>query len=137
MSAVAKRILIVDDDRDLVASLAQVLRAQGYEVSAAHSGADGLRAVLETRPDLLILDVMMETDTAGFEVADRIRSPRETSRFRDFRGLPIIILTAIDQVTNSRFSLDPRDSFLPGIDEFLTKPVDLDELLAKVARLLP
>ncbi len=131
-----KKILIVDDDKDLVASLGQVLKAHGYEVAAAYGGAEGLKALLAVNPDLLILDVMMETDTAGFEAADLIRSRRPTSRYRDFRDIPIIILTAINQVTNSRFSLDPRESFLPGTNEFLTKPVDLDELLAKVARVL-
>ncbi len=132
-----KKILIVDDDRDLVASLSQVLKGNGYDVAAAHSGADGLKALLAERPDLVVLDVMMETDTAGFEAADAIRSRREGSRYRDFRDVPIIILTAIDQVTNSRFSMDQTDSFLPGKNEFMTKPVDLDELLAKVARALP
>ena len=132
----SKKILVVDDDRDLVASLAQVLRAHGYDVAAAHSGADGLKSLLAERPDLVVLDVMMETDTAGFEAADAIRSRRETSKYRAFRDVPIVILTAIDQVTNSRFSMDPSDSFLPGRNEFLTKPVDLDELLAKIARAL-
>ncbi len=131
-----KKILIVDDDRDLVASLAQVMKGSGYDVAAAHSGADGLKAVLAERPDLVILDVMMETDTAGFEAAGVIRSRRETSKYRAFRDVPIIILTAIDQVTNSRFSMDPSDSFLPGTNEFLTKPVDLDELLATIGRAL-
>jgi CheY-like chemotaxis protein len=131
-----KKILIVDDDRDLVASLAQVLKGSGYEVAAAYNGTDGLKALLAERPDLVILDVMMETDTAGFEAADVIRSRRETSKYREFRDMPIIILTAIDQVTNSRFSMDPSDSFLPGTNEFLTKPVDLDELLAKIGRVL-
>jgi CheY-like chemotaxis protein len=132
----SKKILIVDDDLDLVASLAQVLKGNGYEVASAHNGADGLKALLKERPDLVILDVMMETDTAGFEAADVIRSRRPTSRYRDLRDVPIVILTAINQVTNSRFSLDPKESFLPGTNEFLTKPVDLDELLAKVARVL-
>ena len=132
----AKKILIVDDDRDLVESLAQVLKSRGYTVASAFSGADGLKALLVERPDLVILDVMMETDTAGFEAADRIRSPRPSSRYAEFKDVPIIILTAIDQVTNSRFSLDPGDSFLPGVNEFLTKPVDLDGLLEKVRTLV-
>ncbi len=114
-------------------SLERVLRGNGYDVAVAHSGADGLRALLAGRPDLVVLDVMMETDTAGFEAADTIRSRRETSRYREFRDVPIIILTAIDQVTNSRFSMDQGESFLPGTNLFLTKPVDLDELLAKIA----
>jgi len=132
----AKKILIVDDDVDLVSSLSQVLRSRGYETVAAHSAADGLKTLLAEKPDLVVLDVMMETDTAGFEAADQIRSSRPTSRYREFRTVPIVILTAIGQVTHSRFSLDPGDNFLPGVEEFLTKPVDLDELLAKVGALV-
>ncbi len=133
----AKKILIVDDDRDLVETLSQVLRSQGYQTAAAHRGSEGLKAVLSERPDLVILDVMMETDTAGFEVADQIRSTRPGSRYSDVRGVPLVILTAIGQVTHSRFSLDPGDNFLPDVESFLTKPVDIDELLAVIGRLLP
>jgi CheY-like chemotaxis protein len=132
----AKKILIVDDDKDLVASLEQVLLANGYEVVSAANGAAGLKALEAEKPDLVILDVMMETDTAGFEVADRIRSRRATSQYLPFKDIPIIILTAIDQVTNSRFSMDPGDSFLPGVNDLLTKPVEIDELLDKVAKSL-
>ena len=132
----AKKILIVDDDADLVGSLSQVLQSRGYETVAAHSAADGLKTLPAVKPDLVILDVMMETDTAGFEAVDQIRNPRPASRYREFRTVPIIILTAIGQVTHSRFSLDPGDNFLPGVEEFLTKPVDLDELLAKVGALI-
>lgn len=130
----AKKILIVDDDKDLVASLEQVLRASGYEVASAANGAEGLKALEAEKPDLVILDVMMETDTAGFEVADRIRSRRATSKYLPFKDIPIIILTAINQVTNSRFSMDQGDSFLPSVNDLLTKPVDIDELLDKVAK---
>ncbi len=132
----AKKILIVDDDKDLVESLSQVLQSRGYETAAAYSAAEGLKTLLAEKPDLVILDVMMETDTAGFEAAGQIRSGRPFSRYRDVRTVPLIILTAIGQVTNSRFSLDPGDSFLPGVNAFLTKPVDLDELVQKIAALL-
>lgn len=126
------RILLVDDDRDLTQSLSQVLKVKGYEVEVAHSGQEGLKKLLEVKPDLLILDVMMETDTAGFEAVYQIRSERSDSKYREFKNIPIIILTAIDQVTNARFSLDQEESFLPGRNEFLTKPVDLEELLEKI-----
>lgn len=126
------RILLVDDDRDLTQSLSQVLKVKGYEVEVAHSGQEGLKKLLEVKPDLLILDVMMETDTAGFEAVYQIRSERPDSKYREFKNIPIIILTAIDQVTNARFSLDQEESFLPGRNEFLTKPVDLEELLEKI-----
>ncbi len=128
----AKKILIVDDDRDLVESLAQALKMNGYDVVAAYSGSEGLQTLLQQRPDLMILDVMMETDTAGFEMAYQVRSDRETSKYREVKDTPIIMLTAINQVTNNRFSLNEDQSFLPGINDFLTKPVKIDDLVEKV-----
>ena len=128
------KILLVDDDRDLTESLRQVLKVKGYEVEVAHNGQEGLKKLLEVKPDLLSLDVMMETDTAGFEAVYKIRNERADSKYREFKDLPIIILTAIDQVTHSRFSLDQEESFLPGRNEFLTKPVEVEELLEKIEK---
>ncbi len=125
----AKKILIIDDDTDLVQTLEAALRHNGYEVAAAYSGSEGLAALVREKPDLIILDVMMETDTAGFEIANQIRSSRASSKYAAFKDIPIVMLTAINQVTNSRFSLDERDSFLPNIKDFLTKPIKIDELL--------
>ncbi|MBN1533535.1 MAG: response regulator [Spirochaetes bacterium] len=132
----AQKILLVDDDKDLVQSLSQALSTKGFDVEPAYSGAEGLKKLLAVKPDLIILDVMMETDTAGFEAAYQIRSDRETSKYKEVKNIPIIILTAINQVTNSRFSLNQKESFLPSINEFLTKPIDIDELIAKVERSL-
>ncbi|MCX8123161.1 MAG: response regulator [Spirochaetes bacterium] len=130
----AKKILLVDDDKDLVESLKQALSMNGYEVEVAYSGAEGLKKLLSYRPDLMILDVMMETDTAGFEISYQIRSNREDSKYKDVKNVPIIMLTAINQVTNSRFSLNEEQSFLPGINDFLTKPVRIDELIEKIKK---
>ena len=55
-------------------------------------------------------------------------------RYKDYKNIPIIMLTAINQVTNSRFSLDMEESFLPGVEDFLTKPVNFDELLKVVQK---
>ncbi|MCX7679417.1 MAG: response regulator [Spirochaetes bacterium] len=130
----AKKILIVDDDKDLVQTLEAALRHNGYEVVKAYSGTEGLSVMLAEKPDLIILDVMMETDTAGFEIANQIRSSRSSSRYAEFKEIPIVMLTAINQVTNSRFSLDQNDSFLPGIKDFLTKPIKIEELLRVIAK---
>ena len=132
----AKKILLVDDDRDLTESVGTVLRQHGYEVGFAFSAGEGLRAALRQKPDLIILDVSMETDTAGFEFVDQVRSRRESSRYRAIRDVPIVLLTAINQVTNSRFSLDDRQSFLPDVGGVLTKPVRIEPLLARVREVL-
>ena len=130
-----KKILLVDDDIDIAADISKILSEKGYEVTEAHSAAEALKKVLAVRPDLIILDIMMETDTAGFEFAGQLRSSRATSRYREVSAVPIIMLTAINQRTNSRFSLDDRESFLPGINDFLTKPINFDSLLGKVSKL--
>lgn len=130
----SKKILIVDDDRDLVVALAQTLKVNDFEVAEACSGAEGLKKILSERPDLVIFDVMMETDTAGFEAVYQIRSKRDGSRYKEVKDIPIIMLTAINQVTNSRFSLNAEQSFLPAISDFLTKPVDVEELIEKVKK---
>ena len=132
----AKRILIVDDDAGMRLAVKTVLSSAGYEVLEASNHQEAELAMRSGPVHLAVLDVMMETDTAGFEVADRIRSRRANSRYLPFKDIPIIILTAINQTTNSRFSMDQADSFLPAVNEFLTKPVDIDELLDKVARSL-
>jgi len=131
---VAKKILLVDDDRDLVANYKAVLEREGFAVSVAHSAAEGLKACLAGRPDLVILDVSMETDTAGFEFLYQLRSEREGSRYRPVRGTPVLLLTAIHQVTNSRFSLDESGSFLPKVEGMLSKPVKLEALVAAARR---
>lgn len=130
----AKKILLVDDDRDLLVSLSQALKANDFEVVEANSAVEGLKKLLAEKPDLVVFDVMMETDTAGFEAVYQVRSKRETSKYKEVKDVPIIMLTAIDQVTNSRFSLNEDSSFLPGVNDFLTKPVDIDELIEKINR---
>ena len=128
----AKKILLVDDDKDLLVSLSQALKANDFEVVEAYSAVEGLKKLLTEKPDLVVLDVMMETDTAGFEAVYQIRSKRAGSRYVEVKDVPIIMLTAIDQVTNSRFSLNEDASFLPGVNDFLTKPIDVDELIEKI-----
>jgi DNA-binding response OmpR family regulator len=130
----SKKILIIDDDKDLVETLEQAIRMNGYEVVTAFSGSDGLSVLLKEKPGLIILDVMMETDTAGFEAAYQIRSNRETSKYKEVKNVPIIMLTAINQVTNSRFALNERESYLPGVNDFITKPVKIEELLGKIKK---
>ncbi len=132
----SKKILLVDDDVDLVETIAQALLFHGFEIEKANSGRDGLKCLLDFRPDLVILDIMMESDTAGFEVVNQVRNKRTKSRYSEVADVPIILLTAINQVTNSRFSLNEAQSFLPEISGFITKPFKIDDLIAKINSVL-
>jgi len=132
MATVKKRILVIDDDPDIVQALRLTLQGN-YDVYSASSGQEGLRKVKEVSPDLIILDVMMETQTEGFQVSLALRSRDPDSEYAAYAQVPILMLTAIHQTTPLRFS--PDSDYLP-VDDFVEKPVKPGILLAKVKKLL-
>ena len=127
------KILIIEDDQDMVTALRLPLEANGYELAFASTGKEGLAKVKEVAPDMIILDVMMETTTAGFQVSLELRSPDPDSEYADYRDVPILMLTAIHTTTELRFG--PDEAYLP-VDDFVDKPVDPDVLLEKVRTLI-
>ena len=127
------KILVIEDDADMVTALRMPLEATGYEVVAAATGEEGLQKVKEEVPDLIILDVMMESTTAGFQVSLELRSPAADSEYAAYRNIPILMLTAIHTTTSLRFG--PDEAYLP-VDDFVDKPVDPDVLLEKVGALV-
>ena len=130
------KIVTIDDDPDILDVLRIALEANGYEVHAASNGVDGLRIVKEVHPDLIILDVMMDTITEGFQVSYQLRSQDPKSEYQEFSKVPIIMLTSISQKTGMAFSPEKDGEYLP-IDEFVEKPLRVESLLEKVKRLIP
>ena len=128
-----KKILLIDDDPDLRLAVRLPLQAAGYAISEATSVVEARTVVKEVIPDLIVLDVMMDTTTAGFQLALEIHSADPRSEFRDLRQVPIIMLTAIHSTTPLRFA--PDQDYLP-VQIFLEKPVDPEVLLGKVKELL-
>jgi adenylate cyclase len=126
-----KRILLVDDDADQRLSVRLPLEAAGYAVFEAPGYDQGLAAVKEVKPDLIVLDVMMDTTTAGFQFALTLHSPDADSDYREYSKMPIIMLTAIHSTTPLRFS--PDEDYLP-VQTFLEKPIDTKVLLATIHR---
>ncbi len=127
------RILIIDDDPDIALAARLILENAGYSVVEARSSAQGLEAVKTEKPDLILLDVMMESATAGFQTALALRSLAADSQYADYRSIPIIMLTAVHETMPYRFS--PDETYLP-VDVFLDKPVDASTLLPAVEKLL-
>jgi CheY-like chemotaxis protein len=124
-----KRILIVDDDPDQRLVMRLPLESAGYEVYEATGPTEGLEAVKDVNPDLIFLDVMMDTTTAGFQLALDVHSPDPASPYIQHRNTPIIILSAIHSTTPLRFA--PDEDYLP-VQNFLEKPIEPGALLAKV-----
>lgn len=124
-----EKILIIDDDDDLVLAMRLPLQAAGFQVFRAANGDEGLKMVKEIKPALIILDVMMDTTTAGFQVSLALRSPDPQSAYQAYSHIPILMLTAIHQTTPLRFG--PDQDYLP-VDAFIEKPIEPTELIAQV-----
>ena len=119
----SKRLLVVDDEPNLLRAVAAVLRGEGFEVSTARGGREALVAVTKNTPDLIVSDVRMP-GMDGFELARRLR------RAPNFALLPIIFLTAKDETE------DRVEGFRAGVDVYLTKPFEPDELVAVINSIL-
>ena len=160
---ITRKILLVDDDPDFIQAVSAMFQSQGYITATAHSAEEGYSGALEFRPDLIILDVNMETEGAGFDLNRRIR------KNADFAGVPIIMLTGIDTLSatnqvvdmyrqmmkegdfegqhvlkvrhaDGSISVDYKSGsgavyWLP-LDSFVSKPADFEVLLSEVGRLL-
>jgi two-component system OmpR family response regulator len=116
----AMRLLIVEDEPDLLAGLARALRKQGYAVDTASDGEDGLHKALTTEFDAIVLDVMLPV-IDGWEILSRLRKTKAT---------PVLMLTARDSTADRVRGLDT------GADDYLVKPFDLSELFARLRAII-
>ncbi len=122
------RVLLVDDDPDFIEANSIILEASGFEVLSAASGAEGLKKVEEEKPDVVVLDVMMENTDEGFAVARNIRRKLHSD-------VPIVMLTSVAQATGYTFKPEEHPDFFP-VDMFLEKPVPPTTLVRKIREAL-
>lgn len=123
-----KKVLIVDDDRDFIRSLEELLNCEGYDTLVAHNGKEALTQAEKGNPDAIILDVMMDSNTEGFQVS------RMLSQHPSFKNLPIILVTGISREMNLPFRFEPDKDFLP-VAAVIDKPVEPRELLEKLRQI--
>ena len=117
------KILIADDEPNIVISLEYLMKREGYEVIVARDGTQALEAILRERPSLVLLDVMMPGKT-GFDVCQELRA------LPDFKDMPIVMLTAKGRDT------DIAKGLAMGATAYLAKPFSTKEIAAKVRELL-
>lgn len=116
-----KNILLVDDDPDFVEAVKVIVENGGYNVRVAYDGQEGLEAVEEELPDLIVLDVMMPVMN-GHEACAKLKGDEKTA------NIPIILLTAVaDRVTTSTYT--HRDMLESEADDYIPKPVEPKDLL--------
>ena len=117
------RILVIDDDLAISELVAVNLEMAGYDVSQAEDGIKGQALALQLQPDLIMLDLMLPK-VDGFTVCQRLRRDERTAE------IPILMLTALSQTQNK------VEGFNAGADDYLTKPFEVEELLARIRALL-
>jgi CheY-like chemotaxis protein len=123
----AKTVLLVDDDADFVEMNRTLLQERGYVVRVAYSGRQCLEEVTARRPDLIILDMVMERPSDGFDISRELRNSAYT------KAIPLVMITSVND--SIPFRVEPDRTWLP-VDTLLEKPVDPQLLLAVVERAL-
>jgi DNA-binding response OmpR family regulator len=125
-----QKILVVDDDPDILDALSMILESQGYQVVTARDGVEGLANLKAEKPDLMILDLLMPK-MDGFAVCKELQDPR----WAKYRDIPILILTSVrEEASRRRYELETGLEL--DVDDYVEKPISPDTLLERVARLI-
>jgi CheY-like chemotaxis protein len=125
------RILVVDDDLDFVTSMTRLLEAEGYVVAQARSGREALEKIRSEPPDLIVLDIIMEYDSSGYEVTEALKAG---GAFEPYR-IPILMVSSIEIDPATRFRMASEVELITP-DGYLTKPLDIPKFLGAVRELL-
>lgn len=124
------KILVVDDDPDILVAVSAVLEARDYQVVCAHNGEEGLAKLREERPDLMILDLLMPR-MDGFAVCKELMDPR----WAKYSNIPIIIFSSVKEVASQR-RYELETGLRLNADDYVEKPIDPHTLLERVEKLL-
>ncbi|MBD3377161.1 response regulator [candidate division KSB1 bacterium] len=124
-----KKILLIDDDVDLVAVNKAHLLKEKFNVIIAYDGKEGLEKAVAEQPDLVVLDVMMNSVGEGFEVAREMKNNPKLAR------IPILMISSVNQEHGFKLRIGPDENWNP-VDDFLEKPVEFTMLIKKVNELL-
>lgn len=123
------RILVVDDDPDFVSVVRTILLSAGYEVDTAANSGQALQRMRAQRPDVILLDIMMSYVLDGLDVT------REMAQDPALKDIPVLIVSALTSVEGVS-GMFPTDE-APAVDGWISKPVDPDDLLRRIAEVLP
>ena len=124
-----QKVLVVDDDLNFVTAMTPVLESRGYQVEAAYSKSEAAQKVERFKPDLVVLDIMMEKLSDGFDLC------RELKRDPELNEIPVLAVSAINKEIGMKFSPKTDGEYFQA-DDFLEKPVSPENLLERVEKLL-
>lgn len=125
------KILVIDDDPDVHAVVTKIFQPKSYEMVSAYDGDEGLRKVVEERPDLIILDVIMP-GKHGFDVCHELKTDE---KYHFFSDIPVLMLTVYPE-DREKMHLSMREGMMMEAEDYLQKPIDPEELVKRVEALL-
>lgn len=117
------KVLLVDDDKQILSSLRVYLELENYEVYTASNGLEAIKQIKECKPEIVVLDIMMP-EMDGFEVLEKMKAEKE------YRDIPVIMLTAKSQ------DIDVLKGYRMGASSYMTKPFNLNELVENIELIL-
>jgi CheY-like chemotaxis protein len=133
MSKSEAKIFVIDDDPDFRKVVSMMLEARSYNVVAAKNPKEAKKMLLIEKPDLILLDIMMDSIFDGYSLCNEIKTSEE---FRELHDTPIIFVSAVKEKAGSRVTFDTREHGLVGPDDYIDKPVQSDDLYARIEKLL-
>ena len=128
-----QKILVVDDDPDFRAAVTPILKSALYEVVTAANPKEAKDKIFNEKPDLILLDIMMDSLFDGFSLCHSVKTSPE---YKNFRDTPIIFVSAVKEIAGSRFQFKGDEEGMEGPDDYIDKPVKPDDLLARIEKLL-
>ncbi|MCD6516480.1 MAG: response regulator transcription factor [Candidatus Aminicenantes bacterium] len=133
MEKARAKILIIDDDPDFRDAITPILHSASYDAITASNPEEGKKKILSEKPDLILLDIMMDSLFDGFSLCHAIKTSKE---FKSVQNTPVIFISAVKEVTGSRFQFKGDQEGMEGPDDYIDKPVKADDLIERIERLL-
>jgi len=127
------KILVIDDDPDFTDAVTPILESALYNVVTASNPQEGKEKIFAEKPDLILLDIMMDSLFDGFSLCHAIKTSKE---FKEFKDIPVIFVSAVKEKTGSRFQFKGEEQGLAGPNDYIDKPVKAGDLIARIERLL-
>lgn len=127
------KILVIDDDPDFIKVASLMLKSGSYAVITAKNPQEGKEKLFSEKPDLILLDIMMDSLFDGYSLCNDIKSSKE---YAEFRETPVIFCSAVKDMAGSRFNFGADEQGLAGPDDYIDKPVQPDDLFSRIEKLL-
>ncbi|HUU51907.1 MAG TPA: response regulator [Candidatus Heimdallarchaeota archaeon] len=133
MSESGAKILVIDDDPDFRKVISLMLESRSYDVVTAKNPQEAKKMLLAEKPDLILLDIMMDSIFDGYSLCNEIKTSEE---YQELKDAPIIFISAVKEKAGSRLTFDTSEHGLVGPDDYIDKPVQPGDLYMRIEKLL-